>query len=185
MFISRMFNSKVFNLKMLNLKVIAKPMLVLAAVLCSFNAAADFNYDGKGSLKYPTGMEKPFTFGFAFEQGENGYFFQVGKQKMSTSDVPKKYSIWLTLHKEEHVFIQEFAKGYFQAFEWDLGEHKVHLKKKVFKDKRVKGDYVLLIDDKEYYFKGTNGQIEVNFNKKGISSITTQGFVKDRSFSKK
>jgi uncharacterized protein YdeI (BOF family) len=161
-----------------------KLMLVLVGSLCSFSALADFDYLGKGKLLYPTGMEKPFTFGFAYKKIEYGHTFKVGKQEMEVEELPKKYSIWMTLHKGESLFIQEFAKGYFKAFDWKLGEHTITMNKKVFKDERVKGDYVLTIDGQEYYFKGKNGQIEIIFNKKGISRIGTSGFVKDRGFSK-
>ena len=102
---------------------------------------------------------------------------------MSTSDVPEKYSIWVSLHNNEHVFIQEFTKGYFKGFDWQLGKHTVKLSKKVFKDRRVKGDYVLNIDGEDYYFAKTTAQINIHFTKKGIRTIDTDGFVKDRSFS--
>lgn len=161
-----------------------KRFLLLTAILSSFQVWADFDYTGKGTLKYPTGMTKAFDFGFAFKQGENGYFFQVGKQKMSTADVPAKYSIWLTLHNDESVFVQEFGKGYFQEFTWQLGEHKVELKKKIFKNNRVKGDYVLVINGQNYFFHKKTGQLDILFNSKGIRTIDTVGFVRDRSFSK-
>ncbi|NQZ11113.1 MAG: hypothetical protein HRT35_28505 [Algicola sp.] len=160
-----------------------KQLVLTAMMLCSFGAQADFDYAGKGLLKYPTGMEKEFSYGFTFKQGENGYSFKVGEQQMNTADVPAKYSIWLTLHKNENVFVQEFAKGYFQAFKWQLGEHSIELKKKVMESKRVKGDYVLIIDGEEFYFKGKSGQIDIMFNKTGIRAISTSGFVRDKSFS--
>jgi hypothetical protein len=140
---------------------------------------ADFDYPGKGTLIYPTGMEKAFEFGFAFKQEANGYVFKVGKQKINTTDVPSKYALWLTLHQGKHVWIQEFAKGYFQGFDWTLGKHKIKLYKKTFDKKRAKGDYVLNIDGDDYYFRDKTGQIQINFNNNGIRSIETGGFVKD------
>ena len=32
------------------------------------SAFADFNFPGDGTLKYPTGVEKTFKFGFAWQQ---------------------------------------------------------------------------------------------------------------------
>lgn len=153
-------------------------LIALIGLASTFSALADFDYPGKGTLTYPTGMQKPFDFGFAFKQGPNGYFFKVGKQEMSTSDVPSKYSIWLTLHKDENVFVQEFAKGYFQGFEWDLGEHKVKLYKKVLKKKHSnKGDYVLEINGETFQFSKKSAELQINFTNKGIRSISTNGFL--------
>lgn len=158
--------------------------LLFTLAISPFYALADFDLPGKGILKYPTGMNKDFNFGFAYKEGPEGYYFRVGKQKMNTSELPKKYSIWLTLHEESgNVFIQEFAKGYFKGFEWDLGDHKVKLHKKVFKGRRVKSDYVLTINGEDFYFAKKNAQLNINFNNKGVRSIDTDGFVRDRSFS--
>ncbi|MFT4928486.1 MAG: hypothetical protein ACI8WB_004605 [Phenylobacterium sp.] len=163
---------------MLKYLTIVPLSLIMTLMMSSFSALADFDYPGNGTLVYPTGMQKPFNFGFAFKQGPNGYFFKVGKQEMSTSDVPSKYSIWLTLHQDKHIFVQEFAKGYFQEFDWNLGDHNIKLSKKEFKDKDVKGNYVLTIDGKTYQFSKKSAEISINFTKKGIRSIDTSGFIK-------
>lgn len=153
-------------------------VFALTALVHPFAAQADFDYPGKGTLTYPTGTTKPIEFGFAFKQGPNGYMFKVGKQEMSTSDVPSKYSIWLTLHEDKHIFVQEFAKGYFKEFEWKLGDHTIKLFKKTFKSgRRAKGDYVLEIDGVDYNFVKKSAQIQINFTKKGIRSIDVEGFI--------
>ena len=154
--------------------------IALVSLSWSFSALADFDYPGKGTLTYPTGMTKPFEFGFAFKQGPNGYTFKVGKQEMNTSDVPSKYSIWLTVHKDENIFVQEFAKGYFKEFDWTIGEHKLKLYKKTFKKKRGLGDYVLNIDGEDYFFLKKSAEIQINFTKKGIRSIDVSGFYKGK-----
>lgn len=152
---------------------------VFAALLMSFNALAEFNYEGKGKLTYPTGMAKPFTFGFAFKKIDYGYQFKIGSHEMEVDQVPGKYTIWVNLHQEQNVFVQEFAKGYFQGFEWKLGEHSISLKKKKFEKDAPRGNYVLNINGVDHFFKGKNGAIEILFNKDGIRSIETEGFVKD------
>lgn len=156
-------------------------LVALFTLVYSFAAQADFEYTGKGTLTYPTGITKAFDFGFAFKEGPNGYFFKVGKQEMPTTEVPKRYSIWLTLHKEKHLWVQEFAKGYFQAFDWKLGDHTIKLYKKTYKNKAVKGDYLLEIDGDRFNFHKANAQIQINFTKKGILSIETDGFIRDSS----
>jgi uncharacterized protein YdeI (BOF family) len=159
--------------------MLKKILLITVATLCSFSALADFEYPGKGTLTYPTGTQKKFAFGFAFKKGPDGQYFQVGEQKMSTDEVPQKYSIWLTLHQDKYVWVQEFSKGYFEGFDWQLGKHHITLKKKLFDKKRAKADYVLNIDGYDYFFSNTNGQIEIEFNNKGIKVININGFVKD------
>lgn len=153
--------------------------MLFGLMLCSFGASAEFNYVGKGNLVYPTGMKKPFNFGFTYKKADYGHKFKIGKQEMDVEQLPSKYTIWINLHQEKNVFVQEFAKGYFEAFEWQLGEHTITLRKKVFKKKRAKGDYVLNIDGEQYFFKKTNGQINILFNDKGIRAIEAEGFVKD------
>ncbi|MEQ3444062.1 hypothetical protein ABMY47_21635 [Pseudoalteromonas sp. BZP1] len=37
------------------------------------SAFADFNFPGDGTLKYPTGIEKAFKFGFAWQQGSEKF----------------------------------------------------------------------------------------------------------------
>ena len=153
-------------------------------LLTSGQALADFDLKGKGNLIYPTGMKKPFEYGFAFKQGNEGYTFRVGQQTMNTTDLPAKYTIWVSLHNNESIFIQEFTKGYFKEFDWKLDNHEVKLTKKKFKKNRVKGDYVLTINDEEYYFAKTTAQINIHFTKKGVRQIDTDGFTKDKSFSR-
>lgn len=156
-----------------------RSLAILLTLMLSFAAQAEFEYNGQGKLVYPTGMEKPFNFGFAFKKADYGYIFKIGSREMEVEQIPSKYSIWINMHQEKNVFIQEFAKGYFQGFEWTLGDHKLSLTKKVFKGKRAKGDYVLNIDGVNYFFKGKNGQIDILFSKDGIRAIETDGFVKD------
>lgn len=159
-------------------------ILFFTLLLASNNAQADFDLKGKGNLVYPTGMVKPFEYGFGFKQGNEGYTFRVGEQVMNTTDVPAKYTIWISVHNNESVFVQEFTKGYFKEFDWTIGDHKVKLTKKVFKKRRVKGDYVLTINDEEFYFAKTTAQLNIHFTKKGVRNIDTDGFVRDKSFSK-
>ncbi len=159
--------------------MLKKLLLVLTATALSFSAWADFSYEGKGKLTYPTGAQKPFTFGFAYKKIDYGYAFTIGTHNMEVEQLPNKYTIWLNLRDDTNVYIQEFAKGYFEGFEWQLGEHKISLKKKQFEKDGPRGNYVLNIDGVDHFFKGKNGAIDIIFSKKGIRAIETSGFVKD------
>ena len=166
-------------------KTLTQTLIVfLTLLLVSNNALADFDLKGKGNLIYPTGMKKPFEYGFGFKQSNEGYKFRVGEQVMNTTDLPAKYTIWISVHNNESIFVQEFTKGYFKEFDWTLGDHEVKLTKKVFKKRRVKGDYVLTINGEEFYFAKDTAQINIHFTQKGVRNIDTDGFVKDKSFSK-
>ena len=114
-------------------------LMVLITMIFSLVVKADFNYEGNGKLIYPTGVKTDLKFGFKVQKTDNGYTFVAGNQEMKVSHVPEKYSIWLSMNPERGVFIQEFSNNYFKEFEWQLGEHKLSLKKKVLTPKRAPG----------------------------------------------
>ncbi len=158
-------------------------LMVLALCTVSHMAVAEFNYEGNGTLKYPTGVETPFSFGFAFNKTGSGHKFKAGQYEMEVGQVPDKYSIWIAMVEDKNVYVQEFAGGYFEGFEWQLGEHSVSLKKKVLSPKRALGDYVLTVNGIDYFFKGKQGAIEILFDENGISSIEANSFIKDLGMS--
>jgi len=163
------------------------PTKLVTAILLlaiSLTAQADFNAEGKGKLTYPTGTTADFAFGLSVKSLADGYLFKAGQQELEVSQIPEKYSIWLGLHKDQHVFVQEFARNYFETFEWQLGDHKIRLQKKVLSPKRAPGDYVLSIDHIDYFFQGKQGQIEILLDENGITAIEANGFTKDIGMSK-
>lgn len=153
--------------------------LLTILLLVSFISQADFNVPSKGAIKFPTGTEAPITLSFSVTQSDFGYTFTAGEQEMQVSDIPEKYSIWLSMNKDNLVYVQEFAPAYFTEFDWQLGEHSIVLEKKILSPKRSIGDYVLTIDNISYFFKGNQGSINILFDEDGISAIEANGFVKD------
>ena len=93
--------------------------------------------------------------------------------------LPESYSIAITLSKdEEQIWVQEFNNGFIESFNWQIGEHSLQLKKSKFKDP-VKGDYVISLDNKDYFFARNNISITVKFNNDGIDRIAIDGVTKD------
>lgn len=138
---------------------------------------ANFDYQGPGELIYPTGVKKPFKFGFAWDSKNQQ--FRIGPKSYSMSDLPESYSIALTLSKDESkIWVQEFNPGFIETFNWQLGDHKIQLNKKNFKQ-AVKGNYVLTLNNTDYFFVRNNISIEVKFNEKGIDNIKIDGVTKD------
>lgn len=156
-----------------------KILFVSTVLLFSVAAKAEFDLKGQGHLLFPTGTQTPLDFGFSFTKGEYGFIFNAGQQKLEVQRLPEKYSIWMSVNKEELVYVQEFSRTYFTEFEWQLGDHSMSLKKKILKPKRAKADYVLTIDNIDYFFKGNQGNIDILFDEDGIGAIEANGFVKD------
>ncbi|MCC2604588.1 hypothetical protein [Planctobacterium marinum] len=157
-------------------------LLIFTLSICH-PAYAEFSYEGQGLLRFPTGTEVIFNFGFAFQQSGYNNVFTAGEQQMEVTQRPEKYSIWLSMNQNHEVYVQEFATSYFREFEWTLGEHKIALQKKVLSPKRSIGDYVLTIDNISYFFKGKQGSVDILFDDEGIASIEANGFVKDLGLS--
>lgn len=155
-------------------KLISSISILLA--ICSNPAWADFDYPGEGKVRYPTGVEKPFKFGFAWQASEQK--FTIGK-KTYDMQLPVSYSIAITLAKdEEKIWVQEFNNGFIESFSWQIGEHTLQLKKQKFKDP-VKGDYVISLDNKDYFFARNNISIMVKFKDEGIDSVAIDGVTKN------
>ena len=147
-------------------------------LLCCNSAWADFNYPGTGTISYPTGAEKPFQFGFNWQQADEQ--FTIGSKTYSMA-LPESYSIAITLAKDDQqVWVQEFNNGFFEGFTWQIGEHTIKLEKRQFKEP-VKGNYVISLDNKDYFFARSNISIIIKFNPdgNGIDNIAIDGVTKD------
>jgi len=143
----------------------------------AFPSFANFDLKGSGTLSYPTGISKPFNFGFAWNNKTEK--FTIGQKPYSMEQVPDSYSIALAISKnEKSVWVQEFAKGYFEQFEWKIGKHHVQLKKQKFENK-VLGNYVLILDDNQYFFTSRAASLTIKFNENGIKGISIEGVTKD------
>lgn len=157
----------------LKLNILIATMFLAA----SNNALADFSLPGSGTITYPTGIEKPFEFGFAWQQ--NSRKFTIGSKSYNMDQIPNSYSVAITLSKDENqVWVQEFNNGFIQGFNWQIGEHTVVLKKQEFSNS-VKGDYVIELNDRSYFFTRNNASIIMNFNDDGIETIAIDGVTKN------
>ena len=153
-----------------------KLVFVTAAVCTLFSSSvwADFDYPGEGKVRYPTGLEKPFAFGFGWNEADGK--FKIGS-KTYAMQLPESYSIAITLSKdEEQIWVQEFNNGFIESFNWQIGEHSLQLKKSKFKDP-VKGDYVISLDNKDYFFARNN----INFCTSALLlNLITMGLIESR-----
>lgn len=154
-----------------------KCILLLSTFFLSLPAFANFNFKGDGTLSYPTGISKPFNFGFAWN--DKTQKFTIGNKSYSMEQVPDSYSIALAISKNEKtVWVQEFAKGYFEQFEWQIDKHTLKLEKQKFENK-VLGNYVLTLDDNQYFFTSRAASLTIKFNEDGIKGISIEGVTKD------
>jgi len=149
----------------------------LISLLFASSAYADFDFAGKGSITYPTGIEKAFEFGFSWDQAKEK--FRIGSKSYDMSSLPESYSIAITLSKDDSkVWVQEFNAGFIDSFEWRLGEQTIALRKKEFKVP-VKGNYVLSLNNIDYFLVKNNVSIQIKFKKDGIDNIKIDGVTKD------
>ncbi|KZN63668.1 hypothetical protein [Pseudoalteromonas luteoviolacea] len=149
----------------------------ISFICFSLNAVADFDVNGQGVVTYPTGVEKSFDFGFGWNA--NNQKFRIGKKSYSMSQLPESYSIALTLSKDgSKVWIQEFNAGYIEEFEWKIGRHKLKLSKRAFSS-RVRGDYILTLNNVDYFLSRNNVSIDVHFEESGIKSVRLDGVTRN------
>lgn len=158
------------------IKIITRYSCFGSALLLACSANADFSLEGDLTITFPTGATKKLKMPISYTSSEYDHLFTVGDKQYKVGGRPEKYSFATLLQKSNFVWIQEFAKGPFESFEWEIGDHKLKLYKEVLA-KPVKGDYILSIDDKDYFFQNKLTQIDFLFNEEGIEAIETSGFV--------
>lgn len=142
----------------------------------SFNAYADFNYDGKLKITYPSGQSVEKEMPLSYTQKGYDHTFQVGEHVFNVSGKPESYSIAMLLQPNNLVWVQEFAKGQFESFKLDLGDYKFKLVKKILNEP-VKGDYILSVNNVDYFFQQNLAQITFQFDEKGIKEVEVDGMI--------
>ncbi|WP_442960205.1 hypothetical protein [Pseudoalteromonas sp. A25] len=153
------------------------PFLGCFCLLFANASFADFDLPGEGTLRYPTGVEKEFKFGFGWQASTQK--FRIGDKSYEMSELPESYSIAITLSKDESkIWVQEFNKGFIEGFEWQLGKYKIWLRKQDFND-NVIGGYLLTFNKVDYFLARPNISIEVSFTEDGIDNIKLDGVTKD------
>ncbi len=155
-----------------------KPLVSIAAasVLISSSALADFSYDGKLKLTYPSGQSVEKSLPLAYTQQGYDHTFQIGEHVFNVSGEPESYSFAMLLQPNNLVWVQEFGKGQFESFQLDLGEYKFKLVKKILNEP-VKGDYIFSVNNVDYFFQQNLAQVTFLFNEDGIKEIEVDGMV--------
>lgn len=145
--------------------------VLIACILISPIAIADFDYSGQGKLLDEAGQPQNFQFGFSYLQHEGEYKFNAGRLSMSVDEVPKRYTLELVLNDKQQIWVSDFSKKPLLGFEWQIGKHLLQLKKETAPSPQA-GKYKLTIDKTDYFFTSKNrGQIHFNFTEKGITEI--------------
>lgn len=144
---------------------------LIAFLLTSFTAYADFDYSGQGTLIDENGQSKNFEFGFSYIQHNGEYRFKAGKMSMLVDEVPKRYTLELIQNSKQQVWISDFSKTPLLGFHWHIGNHQLQLTKEPETSRRA-GQFKLTINQTEYFFTSKNrGQIHFKFTDKGIAEI--------------
>lgn len=153
-------------------------LLILLLSCISFICQASFELPGSGTVTYPSGINKEFNFGFKWDKKNKQ--FTIGSQQYPMEQLPDSYALALTLAGDDQaVFVQEFANGFISEFEWQIGSHLIRLEKNR-SEYPVRGDYVLWIDQYNYYLANGNPSIKLVFDKSGINYIIPSGITKDK-----
>ena len=152
--------------------------LILGLSSLTFSSAlmADFALEGELTATDPRGKVIKRDMPMAFKTVGDDFKFKIGKFEYKVAGQPEKYSIAVVLQENNFVWVQEFSQKPIKSFEWQLGDHKIKLYKEILK-KPVKGDYILAIDDKDYFFKNRLAQITFKYNEEGIEEIVVDGMV--------
>jgi hypothetical protein len=152
--------------------------LFLFAFSLTFSSSsfADFKHEGKLKITYPTGHSTESDLILSYTSQGFEHTFQVGEHKFNVSGKPESYSIAMLLQPNNLVWVQEFAKGQFESFTLDIGDYKFKLVKKILNEP-VKGDYILSVNNVDYFFQQSLAQITFLFGDDGIKEIEVDGMV--------
>ena len=153
-----------------------KPLIVIVLLFTSSMSQASFEHVGKLVVGFESGQIKEQNFVLAFREKGDKNEFQIGKQKFVVAGKPDSYSLAMVLGENNLVWLNEFSGGYFKTFKLEIGSFTLKLAKKVYKDP-VMGDYVLSINNVDYFFQSQVAQLTFKFGEKGIEEIEADGMV--------
>lgn len=159
-----------------------KYLFIFVVLLSSIAALAEdkssngFLLEGKLVVTDPYKKKHEKNMPMGFSDDGNLQKFIIGENQYKVPGKPEKYSIAILLQDNNFVWVQEFHSKPLKSFTWQLGEHKISLYKEILR-KPVKGDYILSIDDKDYFFNNRLAQITFIFNDEGIESFDVSGMV--------
>lgn len=149
--------------------------LFVILLLTPFSLVAEFDLQGEITLvdPYNRTTSKPMSIAYSEETGQG--YFSIGGARFKVSSQPEKYSVALVLQANNYVWIQEFSKRPIKTFEWKIADHTISLNKAIL-EKPVKGDYILTVDENDYFFSKKLAQITFTFNdESGLEGIEVDG----------
>ncbi|GAB2992229.1 hypothetical protein [Psychrosphaera aestuarii] len=161
---------------MLKIAPFLSKVIITTSLILSSNSYAEFKLDGNLTVVDPYGKTHTKEMPMGFASSAEKQTFTIGPHTYKVPGQPEKYSIAIVLQDNNFVWVQEFHNKPIKTFEWQLGEHKISLIKEILM-KPVKGDYILSIDDKDYFFNNRLAQVTFIFNEEGIENIDVSGMV--------
>lgn len=154
-----------------------KMLIIVISLIFSLPAAAQFQLMGNGSYTLQEGQTVPFQYGFGFTRKEGQYHFNAGKQSLTVSSLPQKYSLALILQNEDEVWVPDFVKAPVSSFEFEISGFAIQLTQDPeLKDGR--GNFILHYDGGRYRFNRGPGQVNFIFNDEGIERVEIKGMFK-------
>ena len=80
------------------------------------------------------------------------------------------------------MYVAEFADGFFESFELNLGDHYLAIKpRKALDESEPYKHLVVLVDDMSYLIDTTHPSLKFIFSEEGIKDIDGVGLIRDLS----
>ncbi|KKO44168.1 hypothetical protein WG68_17070 [Arsukibacterium ikkense] len=150
---------------------------LVISLLFSLPALAQFQLMGKGSYTLQDGKTIPLQYGFSYIRKDGEFYFSAGKQSLTVSSLPQKYSLTLILQNENEVWVPDFVNAPLAGFEFEIADFDLKLTQDPdLKDGR--GNYILYYDGGRYRFSRGPGQVNFVFNDEGIARVEIKGMLK-------
>ena len=167
------------------MKYLASFLFITLALLFTVShqaTAQEWDASGSGKVTYPSGRTEPLEFGFSYKKTFGTSVFTAGKAKMRTDEVPPNYILNVIINDQGLLYIAEFADGFFESFELNLGQHKVAIKpRRDFDEDEPVKHLAVYIDDMSYLLDTTHPSLKFSFDENGISDINGNGLIRDLS----
>lgn len=142
----------------------------------------EWDAPGSGKVIYPSGRAEDLSFGFAYQKNFDSFIFSAGEANLRTEEMPPNYILNVIINKEGLIYIAEFADGFFESFELNLGGHYLAIKpRKAFDEDEPYKHLVVHVDDMSYLIDTTHPSLKFVFSDDGIKDIDGVGLIRDLS----
>lgn len=145
----------------------------------SFPSQAQFDIAAEGSVTLTTGKTQAFDFGFSYFRQEGSYRFIVGRYNLTVHTVPEKYSLALILQDDKQVWVPDFINEPLLGFELAIEDYTIKLIPNPDPEP-LTGNFILQLNDENYYFSNGPGQVDFLFHEDGIKEVRVKGMFKPR-----